>query len=632
MLFGSSNQPQTSIINRNSWWRYLVLLCVLSIGILYALPNIFGDDVAIQISAQRGANLGISQLNKITSSLEDANIQSKKAVLKNEKIIIHFSNSENQLKAKTVIEKTLKKGYVIALHLASAAPEWLNNLNANPMYLGLDLRGGVYFLMEVDVEAAVSTTIDRRLGEIRRLLRDETIRYTNIRREENNLIVQLQSAEAIDKTVELLETEFTDNITREVDINGQKALMITFREDAIKDIQRFAVKQNITTLRNRVNELGVAEPVIQQQGANRIVVQLPGVQDTARAKEILGATATLEYRLVDDSKDPRRAASTGFSPPGTELYYFRDGTPILLKKQVIVTGESVINARSGIDQNHGSPMVSVTLDSAGGKRMLAITKRNVNRRMAVVFIETQLVTNTSGDATERKRIVNKSVINAATIVDQFANRFQTTGLDNPQEARDLALLLRAGALAAPLDIVEERTIGPSLGKENIDQGFFSVIIGLLLVLVIMVVRYKIFGVIANIALCLNLVLIVAALSLLQATLTLPGIAGIVLTVGMAVDANVLIFERIREELRAGRSVQLAISAGYDRAFVTIADANITTLIASLVLFGFGTGPIKGFAVTLSFGIITSMFTAIMMSRIIVNFFYGNDVNRKSLAI
>jgi preprotein translocase subunit SecD len=390
----------------------------------------------------------------------------------------------------------------------------------------------------------------------------------------------------------------------------------------IAETKKFALQQNITTLRNRINELGVAEPVIQQQGERRIVVQLPGVQDTARAKEILGATATLEFRLVDERGDAERAARTGVAPGQSQLYYFRDGRPILLQRSVIVSGDSVINAQSGIDSQAGSSQVSVTLDSAGGRRMLATTKENVGNRMAVVFIESRIDTVMENGQEVKKRIVTRDVINAAVIRDQFANRFQITGLDNMQEAQNLALLLRAGALAAPMEIIEERTVGPSLGQDNIDQGLMSVIVGFILVLILMAWRYKTFGMIANLALSLNLVLIVAVLSLMQATLTLPGIAGIVLTVGMAVDANVLIFERIRDELK-NSSIQTAIHAGYEKAFLTIADSNITTLLAALLLFSFGTGPIKGFAITLAIGIITSMFTAILGTRALVNWLYGN---------
>ena len=621
-----------TVLNRNSWWRYLIALIVLLVGCLYALPNVFGENPAVQVSTQRGVVLTTEKIMDIEKSLQKEAIQSIKTSFSENKLTIHFSNSDDQLKAKRIISDQLHAGYVVALNLAPAAPRWLQDLNANPMYLGLDLRGGVYFLMEVDVEAAINNNINRRVDEVRRLLRDEKMRYRLVKREADAVVFSMANpAAGNDAALELLAKEFTDS---SIEPHSDKAnhFVMRYTEGALSELRRFAVSQNIITLRNRVNELGVAEPVIQQQGANRIVVQLPGVQDTARAKDILGATATLEYRLVDDKGDPRRARQHGFAPPGTELYQTNTGQPILLKKSVIVTGENIINAQSGLDQESGSPMVSVTLDSIGGSRMLATTKRNVGNRMAVVFIESQIVTQIKDGQSIRKRVVKKTVINAAVIRGQFANRFQTTGLDSPGEARDLALLLRAGALAAPMEIVEERTIGPSLGAENIEQGFLSVILGLALVLVFMVIRYKVFGLVANVALCTNLVLIIATLSLLQATLTLPGIAGIVLTVGMAVDANVLIFERIREELKNGQPIQTAISAGYDRAFLTIADANITTLIAAVALFFFGTGPIKGFAITLSIGIVTSMFTAIVLSRIIVNRLYGSNSARNALSI
>jgi preprotein translocase subunit SecD len=420
-----------------------------------------------------------------------------------------------------------------------------------------------------------------------------------------------------------LETAYSDRFTfKTVEETASPQLLLTLSAQTIAETRKYALQQNITTLRNRVNELGVAEPVIQQQGDRRIVVELPGIQDTARAKEILGATATLEFRLVEEKGDAYRAEKTGYAPNGSIIYHFRDGRPILLKRHTIVSGENVVNAASGIDSQQGSSMVNVTLDGAGGRKMLATTKEYIGNRMAVVFIENRVETIVENGVKVKKRIILKDVINAAVIRGQFAERFQITGLGSPQEAQDLALLLRAGALAAPMEIVEERTVGPSLGQDNINQGFMSVIVGFILVLIIMGWRYKVFGLVANVALTLNLIIIVAVLSMLQATLTLPGIAGIVLTVGMAVDANVLIFERIREEMR-NSPIQTAIHAGYEKAFVTIADANITTLLAAIVLFSFGTGPIKGFAITLSIGIITSMFTAILGTRAVINLMYGN---------
>ncbi|MCW8875307.1 MAG: protein translocase subunit SecD, partial [Gammaproteobacteria bacterium] len=509
---------------------------------------------------------------------------------------------------------------VMALNLAPATPDWLQRFNARPMYLGLDLRGGVHFLMQVDMEAALAQAVERYGTEVRTLLRENRVRYLGVQTSSDTVRIRFRSAEELGQARDLIERELNQLVLEEVE-GAELELRGTIGEQEALEIRRFALQQNITTLRNRVNELGVAEPVIQQQGDSRIVVQLPGVQDTVAAKNILGATATLEYRAVDFRGSVEDAVA-GRVPVGSRLYHDRDGQPVLLRQQVIVTGDQIVNARSGLDQQGGGPMVSVTLDSRGAKRMLDFTKDNVGNPMAVVFIENRTVTReVDGELVTSTRKVEE-VISVATIRGVFGRNFQTTGLDSPREAHELALLLRAGALAAPIDIIEERTVGPSMGKENIDQGFKSVVIGFALVLLYMAFYYKVFGMVANLALALNLVIIVAVLSMLQATLTLPGIAGIVLTVGMAVDANVLIFERIREELRNGNSPQAAIHAGYEKAFSTIADANITTLIAAVVLFSFGTGPIKGFAVTLSIGIITSMFTAIMGTRAVINLIYG----------
>jgi preprotein translocase subunit SecD len=491
------------------------------------------------------------------------------------------------------------------------------------MFLGLDLRGGVHFLMEVDMVAAVSKAEDRYISDMRSKLRENKVRYKTITRNKaGGLLVRFKDDTERDNGQELIEDEFPDlDVTLPKNSGDESQLIAKINEKVLLETQKLALQQNITTLRKRVNELGVAEPVIQQQGLSRIVVQLPGVQDTAKAKNILGATATLEFRLVDEDHAPQDAVD-GRVPAGSKLYYERNGQPILLDKEVMLTGDSIIDAASGIDGQSGGPNVTITLDGKGAKRMSHATRDNVGKRLAVVFIENKVETvEKNGELVENK-IVVEEVINAAVIREQLGKRFQITGLESTQEARTLSLLLRAGALAAPIYIIEERTVGPSLGQDNIDKGFKSVLIGFVLVLVFMAVYYKVFGLIANVALALNLVLIVALLSILQATLTLPGIAGIVLTVGMAVDANVLIFERIREEVRNGNSPQASIHAGYEKAFSTIADANITTLIAALVLFSFGTGPIKGFAVTLSLGIISSMFTAIMVTRGLVNLLYG----------
>jgi len=614
---------QKIIANRYPAWKYLLLVVITVIGLTYAMPNLFGDDPAVQISPAKSIEFNAETQLQVDSALEQAGLKVKSSVFEGGKFLIRFDNTEDQLKAKSVLKESFGRQAVVALNLAPATPDFMDSINAAPMYLGLDLRGGVHFLMDVDMEAAVAKAYLRYVDEIKGSLRSEKIRYVSVEVENEALEIQFKDVPTLQAGLVKLNEEYTNRftITSDETTSAPKAIL-KLSQTTIAETQKYALQQNITTLRNRINELGVAEPVIQQQGDRRIVVQLPGVQDTARAKEILGATATLEFRLVEENGDPYRAEKTGYAPNGSIIYKFRDGRPLLLKRRIIVSGENVINAQSGIDPQQGSAMVNVTLDGAGGRKMLATTKDNVGNRMAVVYIENRVETIEENGVKVKKRITNKDVINAAVIRGQFANRFQITGLDSPQEAQDLALLLRAGALAAPMEIVEERTVGPSLGQDNINQGFMSVVVGFLMVLVVMAWRYKVFGMVANVALLLNLVIIVAVLSMLQATLTLPGIAGIVLTVGMAVDANVLIFERIREEMK-NSSIQTAIYSGYEKAFVTIADANITTLLAAVVLFSFGTGPIKGFAITLSIGIITSMFTAILGTRAIINLLYGN---------
>ena len=609
-------------MNRYSLWKYLLILLLVGAGGLFALPNIYGKDPALQVSSSRAE---ISELTEfqVASALDEAGIAYKATAVREENLIIRFNDEESQLKARAVVEEALGGNFVVALNLAPATPGWLQRLGAEPMFLGLDLRGGVHFLMEVDMEAAIARAEDRYMSDLRGQLRADKIRYRTITRAgEAGLLIRFRDDNERDRGLELLEEDFAELEAAVVENEaGESRLRAVIREEVLLEVRRLALQQNITTLRKRVNELGVAEPVIQQQGLDRVVVQLPGVQDTARAKEILGATATLEFRLVDEKHDPQDAVD-GRVPAGAKLYYHRDGLPILLSRQVLLTGDSITNAASGIDPTTGGPNVSINLDGKGARRMEDGTRDNVGKQLAVVFIENKIETvERNGEPAEVKRTVEE-VINAAVIREQLSRRFQITGLDSTQEARTLALLLRAGALAAPIYIIEERTVGPSLGQDNIDQGMNSVVIGFVLVLIFMALYYKVFGLIADLALALNLVLIVAMLSLLQATLTLPGIAGIVLTVGMAVDANVLIFERIREEIRNGNSPQASIHAGYEKAFSTIADANITTLIAALVLFSFGTGPVKGFAVTLSLGIISSMFTAIMVTRGLVNLIYG----------
>ncbi len=614
------------MMNQYPVWKYLLILVVLVGSSLYALPNLYGEDPAVQITSDRSQPVDLSTQEKIRALLDDASVPYGSITLTDEQIMVRFPDTDNQLKGKDLVKEALGRGYVVALNLAPRTPDWLRSLNASPMYLGLDLRGGVHFLMEVDVEAAVYQAEERYISDFRGMLRESKVRYAKIGRyisEENSAVeIKFSSPEARDKAEVVLDGEYPDLQYTSQDRDGSYYLLASLAEKERQEVRKLALKQNITTLRNRVNELGVAEPVIQQQGDDRIVVQLPGVQDTARAKEILGATATLEFRLADETHDAEDAARTGRVPAGLKLYSQRDGGHALLKNRVMLTGDYIIDASSGLDSQTGSSAVFITLDGKGASIFSKVTGQNIKKLMAVVFIEKKTETRMVDGKPQKTRRTVEEVINVARIQDQLSKRFQITGLDNTKEAHTLALLLRAGALAAPIEIVEERTVGPSLGQDNIDQGMASVIIGFVLVLVFMAMWYRGFGLVANLALGLNLVVIVAVLSLLQATLTLPGIAGIVLTVGMAVDANVLIFERIREELRNGISPQAAINSGYAKAFSTIADANITTLIAAVILFGFGTGPIKGFAITLSIGIVTSMFTAIMGTRAVVNLVYG----------
>ena len=621
------------MINQYPLWKYLLIAVIVITGVIYALPNLYGEDPAIQISPARSTQIDESVHQKVLKVLEQNDIAPLRVEYAEQRMLLRFSDTEIQLKANDLVRETLGGSFTVALNLAPATPGWLQSLNAAPMYLGLDLRGGVHFLMEVDMETALTQALERYVGDFRTTLREAKLRYLTISREGERVEIKFRDQQQRDAAEKLLRDSgnYGDLEITPTEREGAYYLQAGLQKAAQREIRRFALQQNITTLRNRVNELGVAEPVIQQQGQERIVVQLPGVQDTARAKEILGATATLEFRLVDERGDVQ-AAVAGRVPPTSRLYHERGGRPILLKKQVIITGDYITDASSGIEQQTGSPAVFITLDGKGARMMSNATRDNIGKRMAVGFIELKSETRVVDGKPVKTRKKVEEVINVATIRDQLGKRFQISGLDDTREARNLALLLRAGALAAPIEIVEERTIGPSLGQDNINKGVRSVVIGFVLVLAFMAVWYRGFGLMANLALTLNLVLIVAVLSMLQATLTLPGIAGIVLTVGMAVDANVLIFERIREELRNGNTPQASINAGYAKAFSTIADANITTLLAALVLFGFGTGPIKGFAVTLSIGIITSMFTAIMLTRAVANLVYGRQRRLEKLSI
>ncbi len=608
-------------MNQYPLWKYLLIAAVLVIGIFFALPNIYGNNPAVQVKADRDAPVDEILQGRMVDGLKSLGIDVLRAERDDRSLLLRFADENTQLKAQDYIARELGSQYVVALNLAPATPAWLEKLGALPMYLGLDLRGGVHFLMEVDMAGAIRQAEQRYAADFRQMLREEKIRYAGIsRRDSGGVVLAFRDNESRQRAYDLIRRELPEIDVTERDGNRPE-LLAKMNERAADEVMRFALQQNITTLRNRVNELGVAEPVIQQQGSNRIVVQLPGVQDTAKAKEILGATATLEFRMVDTEHSVQEALA-GRVPATARLYRESNGAPILLQRSVMLSGDYITDASSGIDQQNGSPAVFITLDGKGASLFSKRTRDKIGRPMATVFIENKTETITVDGQDVKKTSTEETVINVATIRDQLGKRFQITGLATTEEARDLALLLRAGALAAPIEIVEERTVGPSLGKENIEQGFESVVIGFILVLVFMAVYYRVFGLVANLALTFNLVMIVAVLSMLQATLTLPGIAGIVLTTGMAVDANVLIFERIREEIRNGNTPQASIEAGYKKAFSTIADANITTLIAAIVLFGFGTGPIKGFAITLSIGIITSMFTAIMGTRAVINLYYG----------
>lgn len=619
-------------MNHYPLWKYLLILLVVLGAVLYALPNLYPNVPAVQISHESG-ELSDTTLNVVKEALTKKGVEIQGEEQQDGRILLRFADTGKQLQASEITKDALDGQHIVALNLAPATPNWLRGLGASPMNLGLDLRGGVHFLLQVDMNAAKEKAINNYVSSFRTSLREAKQKRFSVSQNKDQVSIKFRDEESKTAGLEALRKEYANElIFSESSEGGNFFVTAKISEDSAKEIQTLAIQQNIQTLRNRVNELGVAEPLIQQQGAERIVVQLPGVQDTAQAKEILGATATVEFRMVDEQNDPFAAAETGRVPVGSVLYYERDSkNPILLKRSVMLTGDRIINANSGFDEN-GSPAAIITLDGQGASRFSKVTGENIKKLMAVVFIDNKTITVDKDGEKIRKSVRSEEVINVARIQEQLSKRFQIEGLDSTHEALKLSLLLRAGALAAPVEIVEERTVGPSLGKQNIELGKKSILIGLVLVMIFMLFYYKAFGFAANIALAANLVLIIGIMSLIPgATLTLPGIAGIVLTVGMAVDANVLIFERIREELRNGNSPQASIHSGYAKALSTIADANITTLIAAVVLFIFGTGPIKGFAVTLSIGIVCSMFTAIMGTRALVNLYYGNKKN-PSLAI
>ena len=608
------------MLNKYPLWKNLVIVIALVIGFVYALPNVFPDDFAVQITGARSST-EVDQriLDRAVDALEADGIQVKESELQERDALIRLNDAESQLRARPIVQEALGRDYLVALNMAPSTPEWLESVGAGPMKLGLDLRGGVHFLLEVDMETAVDQRLEAMSGQIKRELREERVRYRGGDVEGNrSIVLSFRDESSRSEAFDLIRDQYNQFLLDERTEEGEYLLVLSMSEAEVKSIQDYALEQNLTTIRNRVNELGVAEPLVQRQGADRIIVELPGVQDTAAAKRVLGATANLEFRL-----EARQDASSA----DIETFPFRD-TPnreARLEREVIVTGDNVSNAQQAFDEN-GQPQVNITMDSVGGDLMNRSTRNAIGRRMAVLFIEyrteTEEVVVDGETRTVDNRVVEKGIISLATIQSALGSSFRITGLDSIPEAAELALLLRAGSLAAPMYFVQERTIGPSLGQKNIDAGMMSVLLGFVLVLCYMVVYYRGFGVIANIALTLNLMLLIACMSILSATLTLPGIAGIVLTVGMAVDANVLIFERIKEELKSGIPPQSAINSGYSRAFVSIFDANITTLLVAVILFAMGSGPVKGFAVTLSIGILTSMFSGLMVSRSIVNLVYG----------
>ncbi|WP_071884285.1 protein translocase subunit SecD [Cronobacter condimenti] len=615
------------MLNRYPLWKYLMLVAVLIVGLLYALPNLYGEDPAVQITGARGVAASEQTLIQVQNTLQKEKISAKSVALEEGAILARFDSTDTQLRAREALMSTMGDQFVVALNLAPATPRWLTTISAEPMKLGLDLRGGVHFLMEVDMDTALGKLQEQNMDGLRSDLREKGLNWTSVRKADNyGLTIQFRDSDTRDAAVAYLTSRHRDMV---ISAQGDNSLRAVMSDERLREAREYAVQQNINILRNRVNQLGVAEPLVQRQGADRIVVELPGIQDTARAKEILGATATLEFRLVNSNVD-RAAAAAGRIPGDSEVKMTREGQPVVLYKRVILTGDHITDSTSGVDQ-YNMPQVNISLDSSGGSIMSNFTKDNLHKPMATLFVEYK----DSGkkDANGRSILVKEEeVINVATIQARLGQNFVITGIDNANEARQLSLLLRAGALIAPIQIVEERTIGPTLGMQNITQGLEACLAGLAVSILFMILFYKKFGLIATTALLANLVLIVGIMSLLPgATLTMPGIAGIVLTLAVAVDANVLINERIKEELSNGRSVQQAIDEGYRGAFSSIFDANITTLIKVIILYAVGTGAIKGFAITTGIGVATSMFTAIVGTRAIVNLLYGGKrINKLSI--
>ena len=611
-------------MNRYPVWKFAIIVIALLLGMVYTLPNFFGEAPAVQVSSSKmSSKVDAATLSRVEDALKAANVPSAAVTLEGASIKARFETTEQQLKAKDAIQKALipegsDNGYVVALNLLSRSPAWLTALSASPMYLGLDLRGGVHFMLQVDMKAALSQKTDSLAGDIRTTLREKDVRHGGITRNGQSIEIKVRDQAQLDAARRVLADQFADLQVLDAADGGEFKITANVKPDAARRVQEQALKQNITTLHNRINELGVAEPVIQQQGLDRIVVQLPGVQDTAKAKDILGRTATLEVRLVDESSEARSAEQTnGLVPFGSERYLERNGQPVIVKKQVILTGDNLTDAQPGFDGQTQEPVVNLSLDGKGARIFKDVTRENVGKRMAILLFEKG-----------KGEVVTAPVIRS----EIGGGRVQISGRMTTSEANDTALLLRAGSLAAPMEIIEERTIGPSLGAENIAKGFNSVIWGFLVIVAFMCVYYAVFGMFSSIALAVNLLLLVAVLSMLQATLTLPGMAAMALALGMAIDSNVLINERVREELRLGASPQAAIHTGYDRAWATILDSNITTLIAGVALLAFGSGPVRGFAVVHCLGILTSMFSAVFFSRGLVNLWYGRQKKLKSVSI
>ena len=610
-------------MNRYPVWKYVIIAIALLVAIIYTLPNLFGEAPAVQVSSSKSSvKVDSTTAARVEQALKDAGIVSDGVTLDGNSVRARFNDTDTQLKARDAVQKAMVPDaadatYIVALNLLSRSPAWLTALHASPMYLGLDLRGGVHFMLQVDMQAALTKKAESLAGDLRLLLREKNLRHSGITRSGQSIEIRFRDSQTLAATKNLIQDQFPDLETTEAPDGVEYKMLATIKPEAARRTQDQALKQNMVTLHNRINELGVAEPVIQQQGTDRIVVQLPGVQDTAKAKDILGRTATLEMRLVDESSEARAAENnTGAVPFGSERFLERDGRVVIVKRQVIITGENLTDAQPGFDSQNQAPKVDLTVDAKGGRIMRDTSRENLKKRMAILLFEKG----------------RGEVLTAPVIQGELGNRFQISGSMSVSEANDLALLLRAGSLAAPMEIIEERTIGPTLGAENITKGFHSVAWGFTVIVIFMAVYYMLFGMISGIALAFNLLLLVAILSMLQATLTLPGMAAMALALGMAIDSNVLINERVREELRGGASPQAAIHAGYERAWATILDSNISTLIAGLALLAFGSGPVRGFAVVHCIGILTSMFSAVFFSRGLVNLWYGRQKKLKSVSI